>query len=190
MKNCKKTKIQIGGGDHMIKDYFNIDIVSPADLIHDIRKGIPLPDNSISFIFTEHLLEHLDYPKSVKKLIGECYRVLKQSGKLVVGVPDSEIMILAYVKKDMKFYNKLMKSWYSKRDIKKDINTYIDLLNLHFRDQYKNKKYSQHLWAYDKEKLSSLFMEAGFKRVKKWKFDNKIANPKRKFGSIYCEAIK
>lgn len=185
-----QTKVQIGGGKHIINGYLNIDIIPPADLICDIRRGLPLEVGTIEFIFTEHLLEHLDYPKSVKKLIRECYRVLKPNGKLVVGVPDSEKMITAYVKRDPKFFKKLMRIWYSKRDIVGDINTYIDLLNLHFRDQYKNKKYSQHLWAYDKEKLSSLFIEAGFKKVKKWKFDNKIANPKRKFGSIYCEAIK
>ena len=189
MKNTQ-TKVQIGGGKHALEGYLNIDIIPPANLVYDIRKGIPLDDSTVELIFTEHLLEHLEYPRSVKNLIKECHRVLKPRGKLIVGVPDSEKMIRAYVKRDPKFFKKLMKLWYSKRDIVGDINTYIDLLNLHFRDQYKNKKYSQHLWAYDKEKLTSLFKEVGFRKVKKWKFDNKIANPKRKFGSIYCEAIK
>lgn len=183
-------RVQVGGGKHVLRGFLNIDIAQPADLVCDVREGMPLPNGSVGLIFAEHFLEHIDYPRSVKGFIKECYRVSKLGGKLVIGVPDAGMMIKAYLRKDRKFYRKILKKWYAKRDVFKDIDTYIDLVNIHFRDQNNSNKYSPHLWAYDEEKLVSLFHEAGFGLVRHWKFDASIANPKRKFGSIYLEAVK
>ncbi|MEK7163048.1 MAG: methyltransferase domain-containing protein [Patescibacteria group bacterium] len=183
-------KIQIGGGKHILNNYLNIDINLPADIIYDIREGIPLSDKCSIIIFVEHFLEHLDYPVSAKKFISECFRILKNGGRLIIGVPDSQLMIKNYIEKNPIFYKKTIKNWYSKRNFIKHINTYIDLLNYHFRDQDDDKKYTSHLWAYDYEKLISLLNGGGFKKVNKWKFDKKIANLKRRFGSVYLEGIK
>ena len=151
---------------------------------------MPFEDNCSEFIFSEHFLEHVDYPISAKKIIGECFRILKKGGKIVVGVPDSEKMITNYFFRNNRFYKKLIKNWYSKRNFLADINTYIDLLNYHFRDQDDDKKYNSHFWAYDYEKLHSVLKEKGFLEIEKWNFDKKIANPKRKFGSLYVIATK
>jgi len=183
-------KVQIGGGRHTLKGFLNIDIIPPADLIWDVREGIPLKSNSVEFIFCEHFLEHLDYPVSVKKLVKESFRVLKPGGSIVVGVPDSEIVIKKYIKKDKMFFQEIIDRWYSKRDCLEHFNTYIDLINYHFRDQDDSDKYNPHLWAYDFEKLKSLFKSVGFETVNKWCFDSELANPKRKWGSIYVVAKK
>lgn len=183
-------KIQIGGGKHKIAGYLNIDIMPPADIIYDIREKLPIKNNSCECIFTEHFLEHLDYPISVKKFIKECYRVLKPKKQIIIGVPDSELVIKNYYKKNRRFYNKLLKTCYSKRNCLKHFNTYIDLVNYIFRDQDDNKKYNPHFWAYDYEKLFSLLKKAGFSNIKRWSFNKKIANPKRKFCSIYLIATK
>lgn len=184
------TKIQLGGGSHKLKGYLNIDVFPPADFIWDVREGLPFEDSCSDFIFFEHFLEHIDYPASAKKIIGECFRVLKMGGKIVIGVPDSEKMITNYFYRNNGFYEKLIKNWYSKRNFLTDINTYIDLLNYHFRDQDNDEKYNPHFWAYDYEKLQSVLKEKGFSEIKKWSFDEKIANPKRKFGSLYVIAKK
>lgn len=185
-----KIKIQIGGGSHTLEGYINIDIVPPADILFDVREGIPIGDDFCEQIFSEHFFEHIDYPNSAKRFINECYRILKPGGVMIVGVPDSELMLSSYIKREKGFYNRAIKTWYSKRNCLKDINTYIDLVNYHFRDQDDDAKYNPHYWAYDFDKLKSLAISAGFHDVKKWKFNSKIANPKRKFGSIYIEAKK
>ena len=151
---------------------------------------MPFDDNCSDFIFLEHFLEHVDYPISAKKIIKECFRVLKKGGKIVIGVPDSEKMIINYFFRNNIFYKKLIKKWYSKRNFLADLNTYIDLLNYHFRDQDDDEKYNAHFWAYDYEKLHSVLKEKGFSEIKKWIFDRKIANQKRKFGSLYVVATK
>lgn len=77
------AKIQIGGGTHRIDGFFNIDAVPPADLLWDIREGIPLQDDSASEIFSEHFLEHIDYPRSAKHYAREAYRVLVPGGRII-----------------------------------------------------------------------------------------------------------
>lgn len=183
-------KLQIGGGVHILEGFLNIDIAPSADIVFDVREGIPLRDESCGFIFSEHFFEHIDYPVSAKKFMGECFRILKNSGVMVLGVPDSELMISAYSSRDKDFYKNAIVSWYSKRDFLGDIDAYIDLVNYHFRDQDDDEKYNPHFWAYDFEKLKSLAQNVGFRNVAQWVFDPKIANQKRKFGSIYIEAKK
>jgi predicted SAM-dependent methyltransferase len=184
------SKVQIGGGSHVLPGFLNIDIVPPADVVCDVREGIPLGGSSCDFVFTEHFFEHIDYPISAKMFVSECHRILRDGGKVVLGVPDSEMAAQAYCKRDQTYFDDALKRWYSNRDCLKDINTPIDLLNYHFRDQDDDDKYNPHFWAYDFEKLKSLFSNAGFRTVEPWKFDSSIANPKREFGSIYIEAIK
>ena len=183
-------KIQIGGGSRLLRGFFNVDIVPPADLLWDVREGLPFADKSSEFIFSEHFLEHIDYPVSVKKFIKECFRVLRCGGILVLGVPDSELAVKAYARRDKKFFNKAIKIWYSKRHCLSGLDTYIDLLNYHFRDQDDDNKYNPHMWAYDFEKLKSLLEWAGFFNIRVWKFDKNIANPKRRWGSLYVMAKK
>jgi SAM-dependent methyltransferase len=186
----KNLNVQIGGGVHCLKDFINIDIFPPADIIFDLREKIPLTSGSVKFLFSEHFLEHIDYPVSVKKFISESYRVLKKGGKIVVGVPDAERIINAYAKHDKKKIHEYITTWYKNRDNLEHFNTSIDVLNYHLRDQDDSDSYTPHLWGYDHEKMTSLFKSVGYKKIKKWKFDSKIANPKRKFGSVYIEAVK
>lgn len=186
--NFNFSKIQIGGGNHLLDGYVNIDIVPPADIVWDVREGLPVPNNVCEFLFTEHFLEHIDYPTSVKKVMSDFFRIMKAGGKVVIGVPDSEMAAKSYVNKDNKFKDKAMELWFSKRNCLGDFNASIDLLNYHFRDQDDDSKYNPHMWAYDFEKLVSLLTSVGFKTVEKWQFDPTIANPKREWGSIYVVA--
>lgn len=186
----RKGKIQIGGGSHSLEGFFNVDIFPPADLIWDVREGLPFVANSASLIFSEHFFEHIDYPVSAKKFIFETYRILKNGGRVIIGVPDGGLILRAYVKRDMSLFKKMIQTWYKNRDFLGDINTYIDLVNYHFRDQDNSIKYNPHFWSYDFEKLKSLLFQVGFTNIKKWKFDKRIANPKRKFGSLYVVATK
>lgn len=186
----KKSKLQIGGGKNYLEAFINIDVFKPADIIFDIRNGIPLPPESINFIFTEHFLEHLDYPVSVLNFFSESERVLRKNGKLIIGVPDAGNIIQRYVKNDKKYLSKIKKKWYKKRSIIKNIDPGIDIVNLIIRDQDTDEKYNPHFWGYDEIKLKKLFKNTGFRNVKKWTFNKEIANPKRKFGSLYMEGVK
>ncbi|UUN27558.1 methyltransferase domain-containing protein [Streptomyces sp. FIT100] len=187
--NGKPTKIQIGGGAHRIDGFFNIDLVPPADLLWDIREGVPLQSDSANQIFSEHFLEHIDYPRSAKHFVHEAHRVLVPGGRIITGVPDAAFA-LSHYPGPLDSSDETIERWYTKRDCRGDINTRLDLVNLVFRDQDDDPTYTPHLWAYDHEKLDQLFTEAGFNTVEPCTFDPTIANPKRRWGSVYVVATK
>lgn len=185
----KPAKVQIGGGAHRIDGFFNIDLVPPADLLWDIREGVPLQDDSVEEIFSEHFLEHIDYPRSAKQYVREAHRILAQGGRIITGVPDAAFALSQYPG-PLDTTDETIERWYAKRDCRGDINTRLDLVNLVFRDQDDDPRYTPHLWAYDHEKLVQLFSEAGFTTVEPWTFDPSTANPKRRWGSVYVVATK
>lgn len=60
---------------------------SESFVFHDLRYGIPLPDNSACAIYTSHMLEHL--PDAVaQRILNEAHRVLIDGGILRVVVPE------------------------------------------------------------------------------------------------------
>lgn len=185
----KPGRVQIGGGGHRIDGFFNIDLVPPADLLWDVREGIPLQDDSTAEIFSEHFLEHIDYPRSVKGYVREARRVLMPGGRIVTGVPDAAFALIQYPG-PLDACDETIERWYSERGCRDDINTRLDLVNLVFRDQDDDPTYTPHLWAYDHDKLVQLFTESGFATVEPWTFDPSMANPKRRWGSVYVVATK
>ncbi|WP_367132223.1 MULTISPECIES: class I SAM-dependent methyltransferase [Streptomyces] len=182
-------KVQIGGGSHRIDGFYNIDALPPADLVWDVREGIPLGDGSVEIMFSEHFLEHIDYPRSAKHYAREAHRVLADDGRLVTGVPDAAFVLERYPN-NTRLAEEMKRRWYAKRDCLDDFNTFLDLINYVFRDQDDSATYTPHLWAYDEEKLVQLFTEAGFRGVEPWPFDPALAKPKRQWGSIYVIATK
>lgn len=181
--------VQIGGGAHRLGGFFNIDAVPPADLLWDVREGIPLQDSTVEFLFSEHFLEHIDYPRSAKHYAREAHRVLASGGRLVTGVPDAAHVLTRYPAPPAQAAE-MIDRWYANRNCRADINTYLDLINYVFRDQDDDPTYNPHYWAYDFERLTELFTEAGFARVEPWPFDATVANPDREWGSVYVVATK
>lgn len=85
VKNKVKC-LDLGCGINKKKGYFGIDKskVPGVDMVYDLNKGIPFPDNSIEKIFCRHFLEHVEDPLF---LIEEMYRVLKKNGVVEIIVP-------------------------------------------------------------------------------------------------------
>lgn len=182
--------VQIGGGSRLLPGFINIDILPPADVIFDVREGLPLADGESEFIFAEHFLEHIDYPVSVKRVVAECFRILQPGGQLVLGVPDARMIIEGYVRNDVAIQDRMMREWYANRDKTSHFDTYLDLVNYVFRDQDDSDRYTPHLWAYDLDRLVSLCADAGFRKVEAWPHDSAVANPDRAWGSVYTVAYK
>ena len=92
------TYLNLGCGAHFHADWTNIDLVpcSPLVLAHDVRKGIPFPNEYFDAVYHSHLLEH--FPKdSALPFLQECHRVLKPGGTLRVVVPDLESIVRNYL---------------------------------------------------------------------------------------------
>jgi predicted SAM-dependent methyltransferase len=185
----RPAKVQIGGGRRRLAGFYNIDAVPPADLVWDVREGIPLHDASVELLFSEHFLEHIDYPRSAKYYAREAHRVLRPGGKVVTGVPDAAYVLSQFPARPEQT-GLMISRWYANRNCLGDINTFLDLINYVFRDQDDDPKYTPHLWAYDEEKLTELFSAAGFATVEPWPFDPGLAAPERRWASVYVVATK
>lgn len=92
------TLLNLGCGQRFHPDWMNIDFVSssPAVRAYDLRKGIPLADESCDVVYHSHVLEHFGRRQGAF-FIGECFRVLKPGGILRVVVPDLEALAKQYL---------------------------------------------------------------------------------------------
>jgi len=94
----RELKLHLGCGDNLKSGFVNIDLNSKADLTLDLRAPLPFRDDCCCFIYSEHFLEHLEYPNVVLPLLRECCRVLQSGGIFSAGVPDTEWPILEYAR--------------------------------------------------------------------------------------------
>lgn len=62
-------------------------------LIHDLRRGIPFPSNSIEVVYHSHLLEHIDF-EQVNTFLKEIHRVLQVGGIHRIVIPNPEPFLL------------------------------------------------------------------------------------------------
>ena len=81
-------KLQLGAGGVEMPGWLNTDIdpVGP-EVFLDAAKPYPLPDNSIHYIFGEHVVEHVPLA-AADVMFNECFRVLAPGGKLRLATPD------------------------------------------------------------------------------------------------------
>jgi predicted SAM-dependent methyltransferase len=81
-------RLHIGCGPNHLDGWLNLDVVGmPADVIWDLRAGLPFPDDGAKAIFAEHVFEHFELADAIT-LLDECYRVMRPGGIMRIGVPD------------------------------------------------------------------------------------------------------
>lgn len=88
--SCDGLRLHVGCGPERLQGWINVDIQAhPAvDLILDARASLPFPDASLTHVFAEHFLEHLDLDEG-RGFLGECRRVLRPGeGVLRVSTPN------------------------------------------------------------------------------------------------------
>jgi len=80
--------LQIGTSKNVLRGWFNTDIYLRRSVSYlDARRPFPFPDETFECIFTEHQIEHISY-SDAKKMLRECYRVLKKGGRIRIATPD------------------------------------------------------------------------------------------------------
>ena len=140
-------KLNIGCGKVKFERWINIDINSNADLVLDLRKGLPFTEDSVDFIYSEHFLEHLTFEES-SKVIKEIYRCLKKGGVTRIATPDLDYVINKYVG------NWKDQDWLRSPDFA-FIKTRGNMLNVSFR-------YWGHQYLFNEEDLKNHLTIAGF----------------------------
>ncbi|WP_182025733.1 class I SAM-dependent methyltransferase [Vibrio rotiferianus] len=175
-----QLKLNIGCGKKPKVGWVNIDLKPSADLMLDAREPLPFSDNSCRIIYSEHFLEHLEYPQQAYSFLKECYRVLEPGGELSVAVPDTEWPIAEYLgTRNDGYFNIAKKEWHPDWCV-----TRMEHINQHFREYY------DHKFAYDYETLEHVLYKAGFSVVHKREYDPQLDCPVRRTGTLYARASK
>lgn len=170
--------LELGSGAKKGSDgWITVDILG-ADICHDLRKGIPLPNESVDRIYTSHMFEHIPY-KELVVFINECYRVLKKGGELSVSVPNAGLYIGAYVKRA-----RFRPAGEGYKPALIQTGSFMDQVN------YIAYMGGHHNYMFDQENLINTLNSAPFKSVRLRDFDKNLDLKIRDFESIYAIALK
>lgn len=129
--------------------------IQKLDLDWDLRQPLPLPDNSVDFIFNEHFLDHLTVEEG-QKSIKDFMRVLKPNGVMRIAMPDLANTVKAYYDENWKENSR---EYFQKFGLT-FIQTRAELINIGFR-------WWGHKWLYDFEELYRRLREAGCVNIKR-----------------------
>jgi predicted SAM-dependent methyltransferase len=149
-KKMETLKLNVGCGKVKLPGWVNIDIEPDADLVIDVRKSLPFDNNSVGYIYNEHVLEHFTYEEG-DKVLKEFERSLKPGGVLRIATPDLDYIIEKY---SADWKNEEWLSWAEFEFIK----TRGQMLNICF-------SWWGHKYLYNEEDLRNKLIKTGFRRI-------------------------
>jgi len=175
------TLVNIGCGYRPLSGWVNLDLVPGyAEIVWDIRNGLPFKDQSVTALFCEHVIEHLTKEDGMR-LVREFRRVVQKGGVARISTPDARKYLLSYVNNDDFLRHPRFGDGRRPR---------LDLVNQMMREN------GHHLWVYDQHSLSTLLHEAGFEEVRVLNYGTSthhlmegIDSIDREFESLYVEAL-
>ena len=157
----KTRKLHIGCGNHIIDGWLNSDLFSGSK--HVVRfnatKTYPFDDETFDYVFSEHLIEHFSYAQG-QHMLEECFRVLKDGGKIRIATPDLSFLISLYQSEKSELQKKYIR-WITETFI--DSAPYCEdtfVINNVVRDW-------GHTFIYDEKVLRFSLEKAGFKEITK-----------------------
>ncbi|MCX5704104.1 MAG: methyltransferase domain-containing protein [Candidatus Omnitrophica bacterium] len=138
--------------------------------VHDIRRGLPFPDNSAEVIHCQFFLEHLS-KQDAQSFMKECYRVLSPQGVIRVTVPD----LVQYAELYIKGIGQINRGTLMNEQLPAE--RFLEDLGLFEKEsaatniliQLYKKIYNKniHKWMYDEYSLTSLLKEHGFSNIQR-----------------------
>ncbi len=175
----KGLKLHLGCGPVLKPGWVNIDMQPGTDLTLDLREPLPFADGSCAVVYSEHFLEHLDYPKAALQFLFEVHRVLQPGGTISLVVPDVDYAIDTCRQPETpEWFEHARKHW----AYPAWCQTRIEFLNYVFHQK------GHHRFAYDFETLAKVLGQAGFVNAVKREFDPALDSETRRIGSLYVSA--
>lgn len=149
LQQMNDVRLHWGCGQRRLDGWVNIDgwRTDATDYVHDLRVKLPFFDQSVELIFSEHVLEHVEFDVA-EKVLTDFFRIMKPGGRVRLIVPDLEKCCRAYLNID--------KTWFTKIDAER--LTAGDGLNQIFYSHF-------HRYIYDYETLALVLRRAGFSSI-------------------------
>jgi len=139
--------------------WINLDIVDLTDYAKekgfdfrqvDVTKELPFEDNSIDFINSSHLIEHLTVEEGIA-FLKECRRILRPGGIVRIGTPDVKKLVDAYKAGEMDKFNDIQPEEY--RQVPSQADKFWRILT------------AGHKTCYDLPAIRNSFELAGFREI-------------------------
>jgi predicted SAM-dependent methyltransferase len=158
-------KLQIGSGFNIISGWLNSDYRPvPKDLLRlDATKKFPIDDNEFDYIFSEHIIEHIEYAEGLS-MLHECFRVLRHNGTIRVSTPNLPFLLDLY-RHDKSEQQIAYIKWATDNFIPgTDYYDDIFVINNYVRDW-------GHQFIYDEKTLRASLEKAGFTNITRCKLN-------------------
>lgn len=165
LTSTTEPKLHLGCGNIIKQGWLNVDInpVEGAERM-DASKHFPFPNESFKYIYSEHLIEHLNYIEG-RNMLDECYRILRKGGILRIATPSLESILDIYTHPKESLHSRYI-SWSNHK--------YAPWL---VQDFYNSEAPAclllnniMHLWGhkliYDKETLTAMLRISGFEKIR------------------------
>lgn len=173
----KPICLDLGGADPGKGEWTTVDVTKQCDIYWDLRLPIPLPDASVSKIYSSHLFEHLTYREG-QTLLRESLRLLKPGGEFSICVPNARIYLEGY------FGTREIPQEYFGWTPAFNNTTAIDAVN------YVAYMDGEHKYMFDEENVLHLLHNAGLTDVRARDFDPNYDRRERDYESLYAIGFK
>ena len=162
LKNNKIKKLHLGSGNHKINGWLNADIEATSLVAYiDVTKKFSINNEMIDYIFSEHMIEHINHHDGLK-MLNESFRILKSSGKIRISTPDLQFLVDLYLDKNNQLKNDYIK-WTCKNYQLNEANV-SEVINNFFSSW-------GHKFIYDKKTIESTLKKAGFTKIEFFKIN-------------------
>ena len=156
-------KLHLGCGRNILDGWINTDYNTAkfgGSEYLDVTIKFPYNNNSVDYIFSEHMIEHITYHEG-KFMLEESFRVLKSGGKIRISTPDLKFLINLYTDNKTDLQKKYIDYSVNHSSYNVSIGTDTFIINNFVRDW-------GHIFIYDKKILKTLLESIGFTDVKSY----------------------
>lgn len=141
-------KLHLACGRNIMPGWANVDLTGPLRVIKlDLTRPLPIDSNSMSVVYTEHFIEHIEH-RHAQQLLRECHRVLKPGGVLRLSTPNLAVLLEQYRAGRLDFWADMLWEPASPAHL---LNEGLSLWG--------------HRFVFDAAELESVLKAAGFSRI-------------------------
>jgi len=181
LRALNDIKLHFGCGRRILKDWINVDAypAQNVDYVADLRCKLPLRENSVSYVFSEHVFEHF-HRGDATNILKNLRSVMTEGAAIRLVVPDLDFYCSNYIKGD---YKTMIIPVPGTSNCSEAIN---NVFYGHF-----------HKYIYDFTSLKSLLESAGFSDIRRKNYgesdfpsllmDTQLQS--REIGSLCVEAV-
>ena len=143
------VNLHFGCGNRVLPEWVNLDAYATKgiSLEVDLQRPLPLADGGVRWIFTEHVLEHIDR-RRIRSVFTEFHRILEPGGVARILVPDLAFYCRAYMAGDEDAITTVLPN----------TKTSAEGVNSVFNDHF-------HRFIYDFETMKIELERAGFSEI-------------------------